>query len=93
LRRARWDGGVLNGDGQRQQSGENGPKQRRFKAAVEVRWLVRASMRLQLEEEMGDEGRSTAEGDDGLGRKLIEGSSRWLHFWWRRHASSCRLWT
>jgi hypothetical protein len=36
---------------------------------------------LQLEEEMGDEGRLTAEGDDGRGLELTErGSRRRLHF-------------
>jgi hypothetical protein len=48
-----------------------------------------------LEEETGDEGRSTAEGDDGLGWELTEGGSRrrrWLHFWRRRCASDGRSW-
>jgi hypothetical protein len=51
---------------------------------------------LQLEEETGDEGRSTVEGDDGQGWDLTEGGSRLrrrLHFRRRRHASGGRSWT
>jgi hypothetical protein len=39
-------------------------------------------MVLQLEEEMRDEARSTAEGNDGRGWVLTEGGSR---RWWRLH--------
>jgi hypothetical protein len=50
---------------------------------------------LQLEKETGDEGRSTAEGDDGRGWELTKGGSRWrrrLHFRQRRRASGGRPW-
>jgi hypothetical protein len=49
---------------------------------------------LQHDRTTWNEGRSTAEGDDGRGWELTEGGSwRWLHFWRRRHASGGRLWT
>jgi hypothetical protein len=48
----------------------------------------------QLEEETGNEGRLTPEGDDGQGWELTEGGSRqWLHFQRHRRASGGRPWT
>jgi hypothetical protein len=44
LHRARWDGRVLTGDDRRRRSGENGPARWCSKAAVKLRWPVRASM-------------------------------------------------
>jgi hypothetical protein len=49
---------------------------------------------LQLEEETGDEGRSTVKGDNGQGSELTEGGSRRrrLHFRWRQRAPNGRPW-
>jgi hypothetical protein len=62
LRRARWGGRVLNGDGRWQWGDENSPARRRSKAAVELRWSRRASTSPAAR---GEDGRGEARSKKG----------------------------
>jgi hypothetical protein len=65
-------------------AGDGGVKKRSGEAALLVAGEGGDGV-LQLEEETGDEGRSTAKGDDGQGWELIEGGSRRRRLHFRRH--------